>query len=56
MIFFPSRTYIPCACYAIYNIFFANFDTNLAVFTWGIFFYTLTILAICFNVARRQGI
>ena len=52
MISFPSRTYTPCACYALYNIFFANFDTILAVFTWGIFFHTLTILAIiCISAA-----
>ena len=46
MISFPSRTYIPCACYVLYNIFFADFNTNLAVFTWGIFFHTLIILVI----------
>ena len=51
-IFCTFMTYIPCACYVLYNIFFADFNTTLMVFTWGIFFHTLIILAIiCISAA-----
>uniref|UniRef100_A0AAN0LJ39 Gustatory receptor-like protein n=1 Tax=Polyphagotarsonemus latus TaxID=1204166 RepID=A0AAN0LJ39_9ACAR len=51
-IFCTFMTYIPCACYVLYNIFFADFDIILAVYTWGVFFHTLFILAIiCISAA-----
>lgn len=45
-IFFTFMTHIPCNCYALYNLFFAQFDTLLSVVTWTTFFHTLFILAI----------
>lgn len=51
-IFFFAIAFRPCSCYVLYNLFFADFDTTLGVYTWGIFFHTLFILAIiCISAA-----
>jgi hypothetical protein len=51
-IFYTFMTYIPCACYVLYNLFFAEFDFLLAAYTWSTFFLTLVLLAIiCISAA-----
>ena len=44
-IFFTYMTYIPCNCFALYNLFFAEFDDLLAIVTWTVFVHTLVFLA-----------
>lgn len=44
-IFFTYMTYIPCNCYALYNLFFAEFDDLLAIVTWTVFLHTILFLA-----------
>jgi hypothetical protein len=43
-VFFTYMSYIPCACYALYNLFFADFDDLLAVVTWTSFFQTIFLI------------
>ena len=43
-VFFTYMSYIPCSCYALYNLFFADFDNLLAVVTWGSFFQTVILI------------
>lgn len=44
-IFFNYMCYIPCNCYALYNLFFADFDDLLAIVTWTVFLHTILFLA-----------
>lgn len=44
--FFTLMTYIPCNCYALYNLFFADFDDLLGTTTWTVFFHTLFLLGL----------
>ena len=43
-IFFTYMSYIPCSCYALYNLFFADFDDLLATMTWTSFFQTIFLI------------
>ena len=43
-IFFNYMCHIPCNCYALYNLFFAEFDDLLAIVTWTVFLHTLLFL------------
>ncbi|RWS31825.1 Gustatory receptor-like protein [Leptotrombidium deliense] len=44
--FFTYITYIPCNCYVLYNLFFAEMDEVLGPFSWGTFFHTIIFLTI----------
>lgn len=44
-IFFTFMLYIPCNCYALYNLFFADFDEILGPITWTILVHTFILLA-----------
>lgn len=44
-IFFNYMCHIPCNCYALYNLFFAEFDDLLAIVTWTVFLHTILFLA-----------
>ncbi len=44
-IFFNYMCHIPCNCYALYNLFFADFDDLLAIVTWTVFLHTILFLA-----------
>ncbi|KAH9417127.1 gustatory receptor 64a [Dermatophagoides pteronyssinus] len=44
-IFFNYLCHIPCNCYALYNLFFAEFDDLLAIVTWTVFLHTILFLA-----------
>ena len=37
-------SYIPCACYALYNVFFADFDDLLGPVTWVSFGQTVFLV------------
>lgn len=37
--FFTYMCYIPCACYELYNLFFAEFDDLLGTVIWTVFLH-----------------
>ena len=43
-IFFTYMTYIPCGCYTLYNLFFAEFDDLLGITTWTAFVHTIFVI------------
>ncbi|KAI1301473.1 hypothetical protein HDE_02936 [Halotydeus destructor] len=45
-IFFTYMTYIPCNCYALYNLFFADFDDLLGTVTWTTFLHTIFLIGV----------
>ncbi len=44
-IFFNYMCHIPCNCFVLYNLFFADFDDLLAIVTWTVFLHSLLFLA-----------
>lgn len=44
VMFASSRSYIPLTCYALYNVFFADFDDLLGPVTWTCFGQTIFLV------------